>query len=73
MESTGVARGCRLRDRRLPHGLMRHKRQSDRGDGQRRHVQRLADGASGLLAAGVFVQEYRTRDEVQQRHASYDG
>lgn len=42
------------------------------GRGQRRHVNRLANGASRFRASRVFVNERRARDEVHERQRSED-
>ena len=42
----------------------------ERRRGQRRHMQRLANVASGIRAAGVMMQNRATSREVQQREAA---
>lgn len=53
----------------MPGHVLRARNQVEWRDRQCRHMQRLANVASGIGVAGVMV-ERRTRDEVQQRQAT---
>jgi hypothetical protein len=72
VERKRIRWSCVLRERSVPGDLLRSGEQVEGCRGQRRHVQRLASVASGVLpvsSAGVAV-ERRARDEVQQRQAA---
>lgn len=56
---------------RVRRNLLRFGNKIQRSGGQRRHVQRLANMASGIRAV-IVVMQRRARREVQQRHAAQD-
>jgi hypothetical protein len=58
------------RERRIPSYKFRRADKIQPLRSQRRHVQRLADVARIIRAAGMFVKETSPRGEVQNRRAS---
>jgi hypothetical protein len=73
MKGKRIRRRSPLRKRILPGYLLRRRNDLRRRHRQRRHVQRLADVTSGLVAASVMVQERAAAGEVKQRQASENG
>jgi hypothetical protein len=66
--------GCSvLRQRRIPANDPWGAAEVQPGRRQRRHVQRLADMASGIGPIGVLVEERSARSEIQQCSASQQG
>jgi hypothetical protein len=70
MQREGIAWSRMLRERKIPGDKLRRADEIERGRCQRRHVQRLANMASGIGAFAVFVKETAARGKVQQRSAS---
>jgi hypothetical protein len=62
-----------LRKRCVPRDMLSYGNQLKGSNHQRGHVQRLADGADCIRRAGMLVQEYSARGEIQQRHAAQYG
>jgi hypothetical protein len=62
-----------LSKRFMPRNLLCRGDDLGRRDRQRRHVQRLTNLASGLVAAGVVMQERAAAGEVKQRQAGENG
>jgi hypothetical protein len=60
-------------ERGTPGDVLRFRDQLHRRNGQRGHVQRLADVAGRIRPACVFVQEHSAPGEIQERHAAQDG
>jgi hypothetical protein len=69
MEIKRIYGNCALRKRIVPSDLLCSGNQLDRRDGQRRHMQYLADVARGLRTARVMVQKRAAAGEIQQRKA----
>jgi len=61
------------RQRSVPSDLPRFGNQIERGGGQRRYVQRLANVAGSLRTAGVLVDESTAGREIQKHYAAEYG
>jgi hypothetical protein len=70
MQRKRIARSRMLWERKIPGDNLRRAYKVKRRRCKRRHVQRLADMASGVGAFGVFVEEAAASSKVQQRSAS---
>ena len=54
----------------MPRNFLRFGNEVERRRGQRRHMQRLANVASGIRSAGVMMQNRAASREIQQREAA---
>ncbi len=72
MERKGTRLSDMLRKRRMPGNLLRFRDQVQARGGQRGHVQRLANVASGLRTIRVVVEKCAASGKVQQRNAAHN-
>jgi hypothetical protein len=70
VQSERILRRGIIRQSGMPRNFPCFRNEVQRSRGQRRHVQRLADVASGVRAAGVLVRERAASREVQEGHAA---
>jgi len=61
------------RQRSMPSDLPRFGNQIERGDGQRRYVQRLANVAGSLRTTSVLVDKDATTSEIKEGQAAHYG
>ena len=73
MQSERILRCGAIRQRGVPRNFPRFRNKVKRSRSQRRHVQRLANMASGVRSAGVLVYERPASREIQQGHAAQNG
>jgi len=73
MQRKRIARRSMLRERRISCDQLGDNDEVECRRGQHRHVQRLADVASGLRTIGVLVKQAPARREIQQHGASQHG
>jgi len=69
MQRKGIERRNIVRQCSVPGDLPRFRDQSKSRRRQCRHMQRLANVASGVRAAGVLMDKGATSREIEQRHA----
>ena len=70
MQSERILRRGAIRQGGMPRNFPCFRNEIKRSRGQRRHVQRLANVASGIRAAAVVMQNGAASREIQQRHAA---
>jgi len=70
VQSEGILWRRISRESGVPRNFPRLRDEVERSRGQRRHVQRLANVASGIRAAAVVMQNGAASREIQQRHAA---
>jgi len=70
VQSEGILWRLISRESGVPRNFPRLRDEVERSRGQRRHVQRLANVASGIRAAAVVMQNGAASREIQQRHAA---
>ena len=73
MQSERILRCGAIRQRGVPPNFPSLRNEVQRSRGQRWHVQRLANVASGVWSAGVLVYERPASREIQQGHAAQNG
>ena len=70
MQRKGIKRRNIVRQNRVPRHLPRFRDQIESRGRQRRHMQRLANMAGSVRAAGVLMYESAASSEIQQRNAA---